>query len=85
MISSGCGAGYFASLFQSYAIRSVFNHAVLNKSQCLRRTLKADVKDELTIPQQTRFLVNISMGPVEKHVSSLHQDWLGHCITSFPF
>jgi hypothetical protein len=32
------------------------------------RTLKASVKDELTIPQQTRYLVNIAMGPVEKHV-----------------
>ncbi|KAF9459395.1 SNF2 family N-terminal domain-containing protein [Collybia nuda] len=52
MISSGCGARHFASLFRTYAIR----------------TLKSNVKDELTIPQQTRFLVNISMGPVEKHV-----------------
>ncbi|KAJ6625017.1 SNF2 family N-terminal domain-containing protein [Mycena sp. CBHHK59/15] len=32
------------------------------------RTTKASVKDELTIPQQTRFLVGIQMGPVERHV-----------------
>ncbi|KAG6852711.1 hypothetical protein C0991_009638 [Blastosporella zonata] len=31
-------------------------------------TLKANVKDELTIPEQTRYLVGVNLGPVEKHV-----------------
>ncbi|KAG6916879.1 hypothetical protein DXG01_004788 [Tephrocybe rancida] len=52
LTSTGFGAAHFAALFQEYGIR----------------TLKANVKDELTIPQQTRYLVSISMGPVEKHV-----------------
>lgn len=34
-----------------------------------RRTMKASVKDELTIPKQTRFLVPIELGKVERHVS----------------
>lgn len=42
----------FASFFQTYAIR----------------TTKASVKDELTIPQQTRYLVPIELGKVERHV-----------------
>ena len=33
------------------------------------RTLKSAVKDELTIPEQTRFLVPVALGPVERHVS----------------
>ncbi|KAJ7746946.1 SNF2 family N-terminal domain-containing protein [Mycena maculata] len=43
---------YFSAFFQSIAIR----------------TTKASVKSELTIPQQTRFLVRIAMGPVERAV-----------------
>lgn len=35
------------------------------------RTLKASVKDELTIPTQKRFVVGISMGKVERHVSHI--------------
>ncbi|KAI0053500.1 hypothetical protein FA95DRAFT_1579571 [Auriscalpium vulgare] len=42
----------FVALFQHYAIR----------------TTKAAVKEELTIPQQSRYLFPISMGPVEQHV-----------------
>ncbi|THG95740.1 hypothetical protein EW026_g5964 [Hermanssonia centrifuga] len=42
----------FVSLFQKYAIR----------------TMKAAVQDELTIPKQTRFLVPIQLGKVERHV-----------------
>ena len=30
--------------------------------------MKASVQDELTIPQQTRFLVPIELGKVERHV-----------------
>ncbi|KAJ6591817.1 SNF2 family N-terminal domain-containing protein [Mycena vulgaris] len=45
-------SGHFSAFFQSIAIR----------------TTKESVKDELTIPQQTRFLVGIQMGPVERHV-----------------
>ncbi|KAF8731589.1 hypothetical protein AX14_004659 [Amanita brunnescens Koide BX004] len=42
----------FARFIQNYAIR----------------TLKASVRDELTIPQQRRFLVPIELGMVERHV-----------------
>ncbi|KAH6907324.1 SNF2 family N-terminal domain-containing protein [Coprinopsis sp. MPI-PUGE-AT-0042] len=42
----------FAAFFQTYAIR----------------TTKGSVKDELTIPQQTRYLVPIELGRVERHV-----------------
>jgi hypothetical protein len=35
------------------------------------RTLKSDVKDELTIPQQHRYLVSIELGRVERHVSHM--------------
>ncbi|KAG6889213.1 hypothetical protein C0995_002673 [Termitomyces sp. Mi166 len=52
LTSTGFGATHFAALFQEYGIR----------------TLKANVKEELTIPQQTRYLVSIHLGPVEKHV-----------------
>ncbi|TFK32939.1 SNF2 family N-terminal domain-containing protein [Crucibulum laeve] len=45
-------AGDFAQFFQKYAIR----------------TMKKSVKDELTIPLQTRFLVPIELGKVERHV-----------------
>ncbi|KAJ7623410.1 SNF2 family N-terminal domain-containing protein [Roridomyces roridus] len=50
-----CSPGYsahFTNFFQSIAIR----------------TTKANVTAELTIPQQTRYLVPIEMGPVERHV-----------------
>ena len=33
------------------------------------RTLKSAVEDELTIPQQHRYLVSIELGRVERHVS----------------
>ncbi|KAI5993262.1 SNF2 family N-terminal domain-containing protein [Pisolithus albus] len=42
----------FAAFFQHYAVR----------------TLKSAVNDELTIPQQRRYLVNIDLGPVERQV-----------------
>ncbi|KAI0035543.1 SNF2 family N-terminal domain-containing protein [Vararia minispora EC-137] len=42
----------FVNLFQYYAVR----------------TTKTAVKDELTIPQQTRYLVSIELGRVERHV-----------------
>ena len=42
----------FTSLFKKYTIR----------------TMKASVKDELTIPKQTRYLVPIELGRVERHV-----------------
>lgn len=31
-------------------------------------TIKSTIQNELTIPQQTRYLVEIDMGPVERHV-----------------
>ncbi|KAF8196665.1 SNF2 family N-terminal domain-containing protein [Mycena galopus ATCC 62051] len=45
-------SNHFSAFFQTIAIR----------------TTKASVTNELTIPQQTRFLVSIEMGPVERHV-----------------
>ncbi|KAG9310910.1 putative E3 ubiquitin-protein ligase [Chiua virens] len=42
----------FAALFHKYSVR----------------TLKSSVKDELTIPQQQRYLVGIELGRVERHV-----------------
>ncbi|ESK91489.1 snf2 family helicase [Moniliophthora roreri MCA 2997] len=45
-------ARQFADLFGHYSVR----------------TMKSAVKDELTIPQQTRYLVSIDMGRVERHV-----------------
>ncbi|KAJ3562251.1 hypothetical protein NP233_g9694 [Leucocoprinus birnbaumii] len=45
-------ANEFAAFFQKYAIR----------------TMKADVKAELTIPQQTRYVVGIEIGPIEREV-----------------
>ena len=35
----------------------------------LCRTMKASVRDELTIPKQTRYLVPIELGRIERHVS----------------
>ncbi|KAJ7180438.1 SNF2 family N-terminal domain-containing protein [Mycena filopes] len=45
-------SGHFSNFFRNIAVR----------------TTKASVTDELTIPQQTRYLVGIEMGPVERHV-----------------
>ncbi|KAJ6485956.1 SNF2 family N-terminal domain-containing protein [Mycena sanguinolenta] len=45
-------AEHFAAFFQSIAVR----------------TTKASVTNELAIPQQTRYLVSIEMGRVERHV-----------------
>ncbi|KAF7984569.1 hypothetical protein HWV62_13783 [Athelia sp. TMB] len=45
-------ASQFAELFRRVSIR----------------TLKSAVKDELTIPAQTRFLVPVALGPVERHI-----------------
>lgn len=42
--------------------------------------MKADVKNELTIPQQTRYLVSIEMGRVERHVRRLI--FFIFCVTS---
>ncbi|KAF9007147.1 SNF2 family N-terminal domain-containing protein [Cyathus striatus] len=42
----------FAEFFQTYAVR----------------TMKNAVKDELTIPEQTRYLVPIELGLVERHI-----------------
>ncbi|KAH7882755.1 SNF2 family N-terminal domain-containing protein [Phlebopus sp. FC_14] len=42
----------FSDLFKHYAVR----------------TLKSSIKDELTIPQQRRYLVGIELGRVERHV-----------------
>ncbi|KZV72312.1 hypothetical protein PENSPDRAFT_576385 [Peniophora sp. CONT] len=41
------------------------------------RTMKAAVKDELTIPEQTRYLVPVELGRVERHV---YDQELGKCL-----
>ncbi|KAK7680847.1 hypothetical protein QCA50_016157 [Cerrena zonata] len=46
----------FAQLFNTYTIR----------------TMKSTVKDELTIPKQTRYLVPVELGKVERHVYFQH-------------
>ncbi|KDQ50603.1 hypothetical protein JAAARDRAFT_580714 [Jaapia argillacea MUCL 33604] len=45
-------ASQFEALFKRFAVR----------------TMKLAVKDELTIPEQTRFLVGVELGKVERHV-----------------
>ena len=40
-------------------------------TRTLNRTMKETVKDELTIPPQTRFLVPVELGRVQRHVSAL--------------
>lgn len=52
----------FVSLFRRYAIR----------------TVKTEVQDELTIPAQTRYLVPIEQGPVERHVYT--QNFYNACL-----
>lgn len=39
-----------------------------------RSTIKASVKEELTIPQQTRYLVPVDLGRVERQVCSVKCD-----------
>ena len=39
--------------------------------------MKSHVESELTIPQQTRYLVSIEMGPVERHVCVFQMSWEG--------
>jgi hypothetical protein len=34
----------------------------------IHRTMKSNITEELTIPQQTRYLVPIELGKVERHV-----------------
>ena len=62
----------FKSLFDRYAIRYFqVGRSPANMLLILAlydRTVKASVKDELTIPKQTRYLVPIEMGRVERHV-----------------
>ena len=64
----------FAELFQRYAIRYVmlnwkFKSASTEQLEMHSRTMKATICDELTIPQQTRYLVSIELGPIERDVS----------------
>lgn len=63
-------ADQFKALFQKYTIRcEVFASLEFwsYRTQC--RTMKASVKHELTIPQQTRYLVPVELGRVERQVS----------------
>lgn len=62
----------FINLFGQYSIRyacacseSIFKRLTV---YAMRRTVKAVVKHELTIPKQTRYLVPIELGRVERHV-----------------
>lgn len=62
----------FAQLFNRYAIRCVpYNDYFIYHTNPPYRTMKSTVKDELTIPKQTRYLVPVEMGRVERHVSLL--------------
>ena len=73
-------APQLVELFDRYSIRYVaLNSCLLSTSNLFYllyyRTMKAAVQDELTIPKQTRFLVPIELGRVERHVSPLF-----HCV-----
>ena len=65
----------FEALFSKYAIRFAISLFARRMSSLilpsLNRTMKASVQDELTIPKQTRFLVPIALGKVERHVSKI--------------
>lgn len=49
-------------------IGPIFVIDCLNYFLFLNRTMKSNITAELTIPQQTRYLVPIELGRVERHV-----------------
>ncbi|KAF8870912.1 SNF2 family N-terminal domain-containing protein [Gymnopilus junonius] len=62
----------FSSFLRHYGIRQIFFITVYWLCclcyTFLQRTMKSSVTSELTIPQQTRYLVGIDLGKVERHV-----------------
>lgn len=58
----------FSAFFQHYAVRYVPSFLHQLALTIITRTLKSAVKEELTIPQQRRYLVNIELGRVERQV-----------------
>ena len=63
----------FVELFNKirYQVCHAFVFTLVDRDSVFDRTTKASVKDELTIPKQTRFLVPIQLGKVEKHVRAV--------------
>jgi len=57
-------------LFEHYTIRYriLFSQGKKQSHLVVYRTIKRAVESELTIPRQSRFLVPIELGKVEKHV-----------------
>lgn len=49
---------------------SPYTASLLKLTSVVFRTSKSMVRDELGIPEQTRYLVPIELGRVEKHVST---------------
>ena len=61
----------FTELFRRYTVRSVDGPRCPEyEAYATDRTMKETVKDELTIPPQTRFLVPIDLGRVQRHVGA---------------
>ena len=56
----------FAALWNQ--VRIFMCNIVTQLIFALHRTMKSNVKNELTIPQQTRYLVGIELGKIERHV-----------------
>src|SRR5258708_15358253 len=60
----------FCAFIQHYGIRYDTPSANIRTLLIVfRRTAKASLTSELTIPKQTRYLVGIELGKVERHVS----------------
>lgn len=59
----------FTELFRRYTVRYVVYlfFRSIRLTEARYRTMKQAVKDELTIPPQTRYLVPIELGRVERH------------------
>lgn len=47
----------------------------------ITRTIKTSVQDELTIPKQTRYLVPIELGRLERHVSYSRRSFIWYMLT----
>lgn len=67
-------AAELADFFRHYTIRyacSAIRSFSFRFLIIISRTMKSTLEAELTIPQQTRYLVSIEMGRIERHVSPL--------------
>ena len=71
LLKSGFSDEFFAFI-QHYGIRHFQGILKLFQgSDEMVRTSKASLTSELNIPKQTRYLVGIELGKVERHVSPL--------------